>query len=191
MKFETKYNNFVQQNAFTNVVCKMLTILFRLHCVKTLKPEQNGWHLTDEHNAYEQNALIARFMAPTWGPSGADRTQVGQMLAPCTLLSGWLIASMQNKMVDILQKTSIQMNKMADIPQTTSLTSMAPPRTAVNRPKAREIVSFSNTALWSSWQRCKMAILCSRVACGKYKQTNHKEIQYYRKISSIRTFVAW
>ena len=26
-------------------------------------------------------ALIARFMGPTWGPSGADRTQVGPMLA--------------------------------------------------------------------------------------------------------------
>ena len=32
--------------------------------------------------------LIARFMRPTWGPSGADRTQLGPMLAPCTLLSG-------------------------------------------------------------------------------------------------------
>ena len=31
---------------------------------------------------------IARFMGPTWGPSGADRTQVGPMLAPRTLLSG-------------------------------------------------------------------------------------------------------
>ena len=28
------------------------------------------------------------FMGPTWGPSGADRTQVGPMLAPWTLLSG-------------------------------------------------------------------------------------------------------
>ena len=47
-------------------------------------------------------SLIARFMGPTWGPSGADRTQVGPMLAPWTLLSGmffnckyfgeWLIA---------------------------------------------------------------------------------------------------
>ena len=27
---------------------------------------------------------------PTWGPSGADRTQVGPMLAPRTLLSGML-----------------------------------------------------------------------------------------------------
>ena len=32
--------------------------------------------------------LIARFMEPTWGPSGANRTQVGPMLAPWTLLSG-------------------------------------------------------------------------------------------------------
>ena len=32
--------------------------------------------------------LIARFMGPKWGPSGADRTQVGPMLAPWTLLSG-------------------------------------------------------------------------------------------------------
>ena len=33
-------------------------------------------------------SLIARFMGPTWGLSGADRTQVGPMLAPRTLLSG-------------------------------------------------------------------------------------------------------
>ena len=32
--------------------------------------------------------LIARFMEPTWGPSGADRIQVGPMLAPWTLFSG-------------------------------------------------------------------------------------------------------
>ena len=36
-------------------------------------------------------ALIARFMGPTWGLSGADRTQMGPMLAPWTLLSGCLI----------------------------------------------------------------------------------------------------
>ena len=34
--------------------------------------------------------LIARFKGPTWGPSGADRTQMGPMLAPWTLLSGQL-----------------------------------------------------------------------------------------------------
>ena len=39
---------------------------------------------------YTLYTLIARFMRPTWGPSGADRTQVGPMLAPWTLLSGYL-----------------------------------------------------------------------------------------------------
>ena len=33
--------------------------------------------------------LIASFMGPIWGPLGADRTQVGPMLAAWTLLSGW------------------------------------------------------------------------------------------------------
>ena len=31
---------------------------------------------------------IARFMGPTWGPPVADRTQVGPMLAPWSLLTG-------------------------------------------------------------------------------------------------------
>ena len=31
--------------------------------------------------------LIARFIGPTWGPSGANRTQLGPMLAPWTLQS--------------------------------------------------------------------------------------------------------
>ena len=39
---------------------------------------------------------IARFMWPTWGPPGADRTLVGPMLAPWTLLSrisrNWIYA---------------------------------------------------------------------------------------------------
>ena len=41
--------------------------------------------------------LIARFMGPAWGPSGAARTQVWPMLAPWTLLSGtycfWSVCS--------------------------------------------------------------------------------------------------
>ena len=31
---------------------------------------------------------IARFMGPTWGPTGADKTHVSPMLAPWTLISG-------------------------------------------------------------------------------------------------------
>ena len=41
-----------------------------------------------DEGKYRIMSLIARFMGPTWGPSGADRTQVGPMLAPWTLLSG-------------------------------------------------------------------------------------------------------
>ena len=39
---------------------------------------------------YIVSTLIARFMGSTWGPSGAGRTQVGPMLAPWTLLSGYI-----------------------------------------------------------------------------------------------------
>ena len=55
---------------------------------------QNGCYLVgscDTPRSICLDALIAKFMGPTWGPSGADRTQVGPMLAPWTLLSGWLI----------------------------------------------------------------------------------------------------
>ena len=38
-------------------------------------------------------SLTARSMGPTWGPPGADRAQVGPMLAPWTLLSGLLLES--------------------------------------------------------------------------------------------------
>ena len=41
--------------------------------------------------------LIARFKGPTWGPSGAERTQVGPMLSPWTLLSGRLFWNQSSK----------------------------------------------------------------------------------------------
>ena len=36
-----------------------------------------------------EHTLIAKFVGPTWGLPGADRTQVGPMLATWTLLSGY------------------------------------------------------------------------------------------------------
>ena len=44
----------------------------------------------------DKQSLIARFMGPAWGPSGADRAQVGPMLAPWTLLSGTVWSAMHN-----------------------------------------------------------------------------------------------
>ena len=40
---------------------------------------------------YGKATLIARFMGPAWGPSGASWTHVGPMLAPWTLLSGYFM----------------------------------------------------------------------------------------------------
>ena len=79
----------------------------------------------------ERTPLIVRFMGPTWGPSGADRTQVCPMLAPWTLLSGtapmtwakpsskcysavWITGSSWNKSVDIFclkLKTAYKKNR--------------------------------------------------------------------------------
>ena len=39
--------------------------------------------------------LMARFMGSTWDPPGADRTQVGPMLAPWSLLSGQVIITVR------------------------------------------------------------------------------------------------
>ena len=41
-----------------------------------------------EKSSTDITSLIARFTGPTWHPSGADRTKMGPMLAPWTLLSG-------------------------------------------------------------------------------------------------------
>ena len=40
-----------------------------------------------EWSLYQITTLIVKIMGRTWGPSGADRTQVGPMLAPWTVLS--------------------------------------------------------------------------------------------------------
>ena len=45
-------------------------------------------HPLYKKHVYQICTLIARFMGPTWGPHGTNRTQAGPMLAPWTLLSG-------------------------------------------------------------------------------------------------------
>ena len=74
--------------------CKGLKIKLILSCVvryripewPNLKDKNDGYqhslvHTTD-NPPYIYTSLIARFMGPTWDPSGADRTHVGPMLAP-------------------------------------------------------------------------------------------------------------
>ena len=45
-------------------------------------------HYFSEAAEYKKITQRARFVGPTWGPSGSCRPQVGPMLAPWTLLSG-------------------------------------------------------------------------------------------------------
>ena len=50
-------------------------------------------------------SLIARFMGQTWGPSGADRTQVGPMLAPWTLVYGFMLLALASTILKITVPT--------------------------------------------------------------------------------------
>ena len=77
-----------------------------IQCVKASLTTGDAWHLQyipsitqtictwlvvmcrSSSTFFVRLSLIAEFMGPTWGPHGADRTQVGAMLAPWTLLSG-------------------------------------------------------------------------------------------------------
>ena len=52
-------------------------------------------------------SLRAGFMGPTWGPLGADMTQVGPMLATWTLLSG--LGLIFNTELDPLNKTKFKL----------------------------------------------------------------------------------
>ena len=49
-------------------------------------PSLQSWH---RHLHWSIHTQIAKFMGPTWGPPGSCRPQMGPMLAPWTLLSGY------------------------------------------------------------------------------------------------------
>ena len=75
---------------FFNSICKEVLSYGRL--------QQRKWNSTLLCNwlKYELNwatSQIAKFMGPTWGPPESCRPQVGPMLAPWTLLSGWASSS--------------------------------------------------------------------------------------------------
>ena len=62
------------------------------HCVYSIfvfVELMEAWMALVASRSFLKNTLITRSMGPTWGPSGADRTQVGPMLAPWILLSGY------------------------------------------------------------------------------------------------------
>ena len=60
-------------------ICSVATLLIlnKTRPDNLLGPTITSWH----HECWTLLTLIARFMGPTWGPSGANMTQVGLMLA--------------------------------------------------------------------------------------------------------------
>ena len=61
----------------------------RCGCFDISSSSITGWWIeTQLHWMLVELSLITKFMGPTGGPPGADRTQVGPMLAPWTFLSG-------------------------------------------------------------------------------------------------------
>ena len=61
----------------------------QLSDTSSIPPMHGGFLLLfGSGSTYDSLPLIARFMGPTRGPFRADRTPVGPMLAPWTLLSG-------------------------------------------------------------------------------------------------------
>ena len=72
--------------------------------IKHRQPNKYGpWRQVTFSCLFIKTTLIARFMGPTWGPSGADRTQVGPMLALWALLSGyWLVASLMSRTASLV-----------------------------------------------------------------------------------------
>ena len=79
--------SYLLQHLMKNGKCCDQQPIFR--CKYSLLIEMTDmWDLLNILSLCRSRPLIAEFMGPTWGPSGADRTQVGPMLAPWTLLSG-------------------------------------------------------------------------------------------------------
>ena len=79
------------------VLCWIMILWTTPHCVMSFDL------VVQKKPGVTKASQIARFMGPSWGPSGADRTQVGPMLASWTLLSGFVSTKWLN--VEWLRKT--------------------------------------------------------------------------------------
>ena len=76
-----------QRSFQMKAVLPLAKMLATVSCLAKSINERERWKSLF-FNSPRNTTLIARFMGPTWGPPGADRTQVGPMLAPWSLLSG-------------------------------------------------------------------------------------------------------
>ena len=69
--------------------CRDDSILGNIKHIFASSVMSKHWNVAGSwHTSPWKTTLIARFMGQTWGPSGADRTHLGPMLARWTLLLG-------------------------------------------------------------------------------------------------------
>ena len=67
----------------------------------------SAWYHHVTSNSLMWSSQIARFVGPTWGPSGADMKQADPILAPWTLLSGFTSTEMRLKWPAVSQTLMI------------------------------------------------------------------------------------
>ena len=96
-------NNTISTTAYFSVACGKPRSYSWFHFINKVELFVRTWKRNnfvpyfDTFIRQEQTSQITKFMGPTWGPSGADRTQMGPMLAAWTLLPG--IANNQPKVI--------------------------------------------------------------------------------------------
>ena len=106
-----------------------------------------------------ETPLKKRYMGPTWGPPGADRTQVGPMLAPWILLSGTCITTMLTHGGRV---THIYVSKLTIISSDNGLS-----------PGWHQAIIWTNAGIWlirTSWTN--FSEILSEIHTFSFKQIN-------------------
>ena len=112
------------KNVYSNFILSLLFIFLRTSMNRYQNQLSICFRVKNKLSQYsnfpcELNVwtMIARFMGPMWGPFGADRTQVGPMLAPWALLSGifivdsWLLPNLLRSLNSFWIMLSLNKNR--------------------------------------------------------------------------------
>ena len=142
-------------------ICHSGLVPASVWCMKWF-PQGSWSHFRPHQTVSRAATLIARFLGPIWGPSGADRTQVGPMLTPWTLLSG-----------------SFPINQCPDGEVTTSVRYELLTIWALRKPT----ILLTEDGANSFW---KIIIQTAEGHPPVYNQTVTQNIKYYRRCKTRR-----
>ena len=108
--------------------------------------------------AVSRSSLIARFMGPKMGPSGADRTQVGPMLAPWILLS--VICLSQCIYLSFTLSCSLNLSSLSTSKSTAKIKTVDIIKTEI---QTRESMLWCSKKIFSSsHEAVRMAVRCRK-----------------------------